>query len=326
MIWSWTDFGLSCLMGVAAAIVAIIATVAIERLGGVVGGIISTSPTTIIATALGIAYQTQSKAAVMNAMFSVPTGMFINILVLFVWRQAPTYTPERWPLAVKLLAVLSVSLSGWAVLASAVVFGLNMALHVSNVAMGAVAMGVTGAVGWLTVMLMSLPAPKGSRPVSAAMLCARGVMAGLAIFVSGMLARVDPVAAGFASSFPAIFTTAMVSMWVSQGTAVSSGAAGPMMVGSLSVDGYAVIFALLYTDRISFARTLLVAAISYASAIALFSVPSALVLHWVRGRQQHQQQQLQLPGQQQQEEEKEQELPLLLGASAQSYGDRKQYT
>ena len=43
--------------------------------------------------------------------------------------------------------------------------------------------------------------------------------------------------------FPAIFLTSMVSVWWSQGRAVSAGAVGPMMLGSASVAAYALIAA-----------------------------------------------------------------------------------
>ena len=47
--------------------------------------------------------------------------------------------------------------------------------------------------------------------------------------------------AGLASVFPAIFLTTMVSLWVAQGQAVQVGSVGPMMLGSCSVSGYALL-------------------------------------------------------------------------------------
>ena len=51
--------------------------------------------------------------------------------------------------------------------------------------------------------------------------------------------------AGLASTFPAIFLTTMVSLWISQGQAVTQGAAGPMMLGGLAVVGYSMMYTLI---------------------------------------------------------------------------------
>jgi hypothetical protein len=69
-------------------------------------------------------------------------------------------------------------------------------------------------------------------------------MAALAIAVSVVVARTGGgVAAGVAAVFPAIFFTAMASLWLAQGEAVPGGAVGPMMLGAGSVALYALIAA-----------------------------------------------------------------------------------
>ena len=81
--------------------------------------------------------------------------------------------------------------------------------------------------------------------MGAAVLVLRGLLAAVAIAVSVWLAaRGGAIAAGVASCFPAIFFTTMVSLWVSQGHAVPAGAAGPMMLGSVSVAVYALLVTL----------------------------------------------------------------------------------
>jgi len=208
----WLDVVYALVMGVFAGAVAIIATVAIERFGGIVGGVISSSPTTIIATAVGVAYVTQSTRSVTDAMFTIPTGMLIDVLVLLVWRQAPSVLPQEWSLTSKLASVVVASLLGWFALVCLVVFGVghHAREHVSTIILGSVTAGIMLLVGLLTVFLQPLPAPKGVYSVSVGMHAARGLLAGSAIFVSGLLAKIDPIAAGFAASFPAIFTTTMV--------------------------------------------------------------------------------------------------------------------
>src|SRR5690606_19167850 len=76
-------------------------------------------------------------------------------------------------------------------------------------------------------------------------LLARGLFAACAIGVALWLAEVaGPVAGGVASVFPAIFLTAMVSLWLSQGEAVPVGAIGPIVLGSSSVSLYSLVAAM----------------------------------------------------------------------------------
>jgi predicted membrane-bound spermidine synthase len=70
-------------------------------------------------------------------------------------------------------------------------------------------------------------------------------------------------------------------MWISQGEAVGAGAAGPMMVGALSVNAFAITFALLYAHY----GIIVSALISYGAAIVCCSIPVALFLRWLSSRQ-----------------------------------------
>ena len=84
------------------------------------------------------------------------------------------------------------------------------------------------------------PTPKGDNAVSTTVLLARGSMAAAAIGVAVWMAGLGfPLLAGLASVFPAIFLTSMVALWLAQGPTVPQGAAGPMMLGGVSVAVYA---------------------------------------------------------------------------------------
>ena len=122
------------------------------------------------------------------------------------------------------------------------------------------------------------PAPKGNRGVSALVLLARGMLAGLAIGTSVWMSGLGiPLLAGIASVFPAIFLTTMIAVWVSQGKAVQAGAVGPMMLGSASVSVYAIAAAVLVPSiNIVFGCIL-----SWIIAVGFVSVPAWL---WLRGR------------------------------------------
>jgi hypothetical protein len=45
------------------------------------------------------------------------------------------------------------------------------------------------------------------------------------------------------STFPSRLMTSMVSLWLAQGAAVQAGAIGPMIMGGVSIIGYAFTFA-----------------------------------------------------------------------------------
>ena len=209
---TWFDVLYSFGMGLFAGTAAIIATIAIEKLGGILGGVIGSAPMTTIASAAGVAYVTQSPEAVSDVMFTFPTGMLINVLVLLIWRQAPSVVPRHWSLSLKLSSVLCVSLLAWLVLVAAVVLGVNqfMREYISVMIIGSVAAGLMLVVGLLTVFLQPLPAPRGVNSVTLGMHLARGLLAGGANFVAGLIVKTNPIAAGFAASFPAIFLTTMM--------------------------------------------------------------------------------------------------------------------
>ncbi len=227
-----------------AGIVAIGATVAIERFGGVLGGFLGTLPTTIVPASLGIAAASTSSVAFADAMGAVPLGMLANAGFLWLWRVAPSRLPDG-ELRVRLAAMLAISMAGWAALASVSWAALTAtrAAGGSVLVVGAVALGANVLVG-AAACWRAVPAPRGRRPVRFLTLLARGALAAAAIAASSglALAGVDLIA-GIASVFPAIFVTTMVSLWWSQGQAVPAGAVGPMMLGSSAVGAYALLAA-----------------------------------------------------------------------------------
>lgn len=115
--------------------------------------------------------------------------------------------------------------------------------------------------GFLLVLLQPLPAPKGKKAVNWFVLLFRGALAFAAVACAVTLGALNPIVAGISSTFPgnfrkplcflvllitrrfvAVFLTTMVSLGISQDQAVSLGATGPMIVGSLSVGAFAMGF------------------------------------------------------------------------------------
>lgn len=227
-----------------AGLVAIAVTAAIERFGGVIGGFIGTLPTTIVPASIGIWWGAPDPAVARDALCAAPTGMLLNAGFLWLWRALPPRLPPG-PLAARLVAMVALTLTAWSLGAVAVVSGTGWlrASGVSSPAIGVVSTGLIAALG-VFACLGPRPAPSARSPVGVGALVARGLLAAVAIGVAVLVARSgDGLLAGVASTFPAIFLTAMVSLAWSHGDAMPAGAVGPMMLGSTAVAVYALLSA-----------------------------------------------------------------------------------
>lgn len=266
------------LPAVLAGLVAIAATVAVERWGGRIGGLLSTLPTTIVPASIGISAQSIGTAAFQDAMSACSGGMLVDVLFLYFWRAVPPRLPDLglWG---RLLLMLVVSLIGWLIAATALTVLLNGLRErgVPLLMVGAGLVVLTAAVGALAC-LRNPPSPAGRRRVGPATLIARGVLAGAAIAGAVWLASVGgAIASGVASVFPAIFLTTMVSLWISQGESVQAGAVGPMMLGASSVSGFALIAAL----TVPVMGAMLGSLLAWILAVSLVTVPAWL---WLQRR------------------------------------------
>lgn len=258
---------------------AIAVTRAVELLGGRVGGLIATLPTTIVPATAGIWLVAPDPRALAIAMSTVPVGMLVDAGFLWLWRVLPGRLPRLGLPALLALTTL-LTLSAWAAAAAAalvVVDGLMQA-GMAPLQVGGLFTAVHVVVG-VAACLTPLEAPKGREPVGWLALLVRGALAAVAIGVSVQIAALgSPAVAGIASIFPAIFLTTMVSLWWSQGQAVPAGAVGPMMLGATAVSGYAL-FATLLLPALGLVAGSLV---SWILAATVFTVPSAL---WLQSRQ-----------------------------------------
>jgi hypothetical protein len=269
--------------GAFAAVVAVGVTLAIERFGGIVGGVLATLPTTIVPTSVAIAIRMEGQAeALERAMYTVSAGMLVNAAFLSTWRFLPASLPSEWSLTRRLSAMMGVSYAVWLLLAAAVVVFQLYALPAgASLAFGLACYGVLLTLGlWLCAT--PLKAPPGKARVPLRQLALRGALAGASIFVAVLLSSVNGVVAGMASTFPAIFGTSMLALWLAQGEAVPLGATGPMVLGSCAVPGYALIYVALLHSSPSLGPYGAAAA-AWPLAVAVTSAPTALFLRWRRG-------------------------------------------
>lgn len=237
----------------AAGVVSAGATVAVERFGGRVGGILGTVPTTIMPATMGL-FATHpmdadgtSSEGFLRSVAMVPAGMMLNAAFLASWRVTPRWLHSNDSRTTLWRCVLA-SLAVWALLSLAWVLGMN-ALEPSVEALLAIGGGTLLATATLGIVLCrhGVPAPKGTNQVTWPVLVARGVAAGGAIAVALVIARGGhAIAGGMAVTFPAIFLTTIVGTWLAQGREVPVGAVGPMVLGSCAVGSYAMLAGLLY--------------------------------------------------------------------------------
>jgi len=222
-----------------AGVVATGVTVAIERFGGRIGGLLGTLPTTIVPASIGIWAQTEGPQAFQAAMDATPAGMLVDALFLWAWRALPPRLPEMrlgWMLT--FMTVLTLGL--WLLIAWPTVLLGDGFAEGETLPFGLVSMALLVGVG-IAGTLTSTPTPRGGNRVSKVTLVLRGLFAATAIGAAVWIADIaGPVAAGVASVFPAIFFTSMASLWLAQGHTVPAGAVGPMMLGSSSVGAYAL--------------------------------------------------------------------------------------
>ena len=229
--------------GIFAGVVAIGATVALERLGGVLGGILATIPTTIVPASIGF-WLNSDGAGFRAALYAVPLGMLLNAVFLHVWRWLPSKV-SHLDARKQLFTMVVSSLLVWLCCALFTVF----VLEIFSWALGWIgfaALIVQFVYGRLGARMVQSKVSSAA-PVPILVLFLRGSMASCAIFLASIIvATGHSTLAGVASVFPAIFLTVMVSVWLSQGPAIPSQAAGPMMLGSTSVSVYALISIFLF--------------------------------------------------------------------------------
>ena len=229
----WTSVLLSAVF---AGVVATAVTVAIEKWGGLIGGLLGTVPSTIVPAGIGM-YVAGGEDVLVMSMAVVPLGMLLNALFLGAWVVIPRWFPD----APYLLVLTTVgALAFWSLLGMVFLVAVDEAtsyLNLQQLALSGLALLVATAV---VFNRRPQPTPKGTNRVSMMVLVARGVMAATAIGIAvGLSGLGFPILAGLASVFPAIFLTSMVALWLAQGPTVPQGAAGPMMLGGASVAVYA---------------------------------------------------------------------------------------
>ena len=262
-----------------AGVVATAVTVAIEKWGGLVGGLLGTVPSTIVPAGIGM-YLAGGEDDFVASMMVVPLGMLLNALFLGAWLVLPRWFSN----ASRPLLLTSIgALAFWCVM------GMGVWFILQNTVVGMLLTEQEFAAGGLVLLFLIAvwfnrrpqPAPKGTNAVSKTVLIARGSMAALAIGVAVWMAGLGfPLLAGLASVFPAIFLTSMVALWLAQGPTVPQGAAGPMILGGASV----AVYANIAMWSLPTYGVVVGSVVAWVGSVLGWSIPAFLVLRRVHSK------------------------------------------
>lgn len=81
-----------------AGFIAALATFVVEKLGGVKGGILAATPTTILPALIGMRSNSSSPEDFSASIWLLPVGALCNSFFLATWRYLPPRIPRNWPL------------------------------------------------------------------------------------------------------------------------------------------------------------------------------------------------------------------------------------
>lgn len=260
------------LSAILAGIIAVLVTLAIERWGGLTGGLLGTMPSTIVPAAAGI-YAAGDAVVLEQSLSIIPLGMLINGIFLGVWIYAPSrFERFKSPLLLTTLSALAV----WSIFGIIMLFGVEWALDSGWSAFEIGILGLFLLIFLAVAMNWNVQAtPKGKQPVARSVLFIRGSAAASAIGAAVWLSsQGQPLIAGLAAVFPAIFLTSMVALWHAQGPTVPQGAAGPMTLGGASV----AIYALIAMYSLPAWGAVLGSLIAWCISVGGWSLPAYLVL------------------------------------------------
>ena len=281
----------SVVSAIAAGSTATLATVLIEKLGGSIGGVLASSPSTIVIFAVATAVSADSETDLITTLYFSAVGLFGDALFLWLWRELPSvsyyarYVHLRSRLCQAAL-MAAVTIFIWMVYAIVLIFVSQAVLNAGapNRVIGCCFWAANVAFGLYTVLYRYVPPPRVEKRTSFWAYAGRFTLGACSIGVSIGISSISPVAGGVGSMFPNTFLASMFTLWAMHGADLPHSAIGPLMLGSVSSPFYAAMFAELLPlleRSLSFVSALVVAAIvSEAIAITVVSIPAYHIVRW----------------------------------------------
>jgi hypothetical protein len=218
---------------VLSVLIVILITIAAEKFGTKVGGIIGLFPSTIIIVYVFIALN-QGIMFASKSVAVVPAEMGINLVFICVFAILAYRSI--------IIAIMSSSLI-WVVLS-----GILLFLDIQSIYLSIVIFILFMVSTFIVLEKKFKIKSQGKRVVhyTALKILLRGIFAGIFITVAVLLSNVGEVISGIFSVFPTIFFSTMIITVKEHGPGFSSSIAKSMIFGSPSVTSYAVSIHFLY--------------------------------------------------------------------------------
>lgn len=281
----------SVVSALAAGTTATLATVLIEKLGGSIGGVLASSPSTIVIFAIATAVSADTETDLITTLYFSAVGLFGDAVFLWLWRELPStswfgrhvHSLTRLNQAALMAAV---TIAMWMMYAVALIFASQALLDAGapNRVIGCFFWLANVVFGLYTVLYRYVPPPRLEKHTSPLAYLGRFCLGACSIGVSIGISSFSAVAGGVGSMFPNTFLASMVTLWVMHGSQLPHSAIGPLMLGSVSSPFYAATFGELLPlvqRSLSFVPALVVTAIvSEAIAIIVISMPVFYLVRW----------------------------------------------
>jgi hypothetical protein len=279
--FDWTHVAVPVIgAGVAAGIVLLCSIVA-ERARSIWGGILGTMPQTAGVAAFCIALVLNGNAdAFQNAMYAVPLGTLLGVLIFCVWKFLPMITLTL-NLSAKQGAVVVISLAMWiggnffivAILEGQQIMTYDI-LHVTIFFL-AIAYVIAISAGCLCMRNYVRPRDYTGR----AKFCIyiwKPISAAVVVVVASFLAPTFQVVAGLAAVFPLVGIVWLLIIWTEHGEAYMTGLATTVMLGNLSNGVYCIIFGLMYPYLGAWVGGI----VSWVFSLFPSAIPFGMALYW----------------------------------------------
>ena len=268
------------------------ATVLIEKLGGSIGGVIASSPSTIVIFGVATAVTADTSYDLVTTLYMSAVGLFGDAIFLWLWRELPStrYMRRVGTNKYTQAAVLTLLTIGfWTAYAVAMIFVIQPLLSagVPNRVIGAFFWLSNICFGLYAVLFCYVPPPEGRQKVGLVSYLGRFALGACSIGIAIAISSINVVAGGVGSMFPNTFLVSMLTLRLSHGQELPHSAIGPLMLGSVASPFFAAMMAELLHPLQSAVGShtggiALTAAVAEVVAVLCVSVPVYCIVLWRR--------------------------------------------
>lgn len=278
--FDWTHVAVPVVGACFAAGVVLLCQIVAERARSIWGGILGTMPQTAGVAAFCIALVTKDNQAFQDAMFAVPLGTLLGVLMFCIWKFFPMITLNL-NINVKQAIVVIASLVIWvggnffivAILKGKEIKTYDI-LHVT-VFFLAIAYVIAIAAGCLCMRNYVRPRDYTGR----AKFCIyiwKPICAAFVTALAAFLAARFQVVSGLTAVFPLVGIVWLLIIWTEHGEAYMTGTATTVMLGNLSNGCYCIIFGLMYPYLGAWIGGL----VSWVFSLFPSAIPIGMALYW----------------------------------------------